>query len=144
MLEFYIAYADVNQMMDFAEELLRSVVYVALGHTHVRYGEHEIDFSQPFQRITMKQAIVDYWPDVFREGSWGRVDSRWVEEPELLRRLVAAAAGVIAYDMHLRLLPVGGWDGVEQLSGGALTKAIPGYVVSVNQALNGELAKLAK
>jgi lysyl-tRNA synthetase class 2 len=60
MLEFYMAYADVNQMMDFAEELLRSVVYVALGHTHVRYGEHNIDFSQPFQRISMKEAIARY------------------------------------------------------------------------------------
>jgi lysyl-tRNA synthetase, class II len=60
MLEFYWAYADVSQMMDFCEELLRSVVYVALGHTHVRYGEHEIDFSQRFQRLTMKQAITRY------------------------------------------------------------------------------------
>ncbi|MDX6290803.1 MAG: lysyl-tRNA synthetase, class [Blastocatellia bacterium] len=60
MLEFYMAYADVNQMMDFAEKLLRSVVYVALGHTHVRYGEHEIDFSQPFERLTMKDAIARY------------------------------------------------------------------------------------
>lgn len=59
MLEFYMAYADVNQMMDFAEKLLRSVVYVALGHTHVRYGEHEIDFSQPFERLTMKQSIIN-------------------------------------------------------------------------------------
>jgi len=58
MLEFYMAYADVNQMMDFAEKLLRSVVYVALGHTHVRYGEHEIDFSKPFERMTMKEAIA--------------------------------------------------------------------------------------
>jgi lysyl-tRNA synthetase class 2 len=35
-------------------------VYTALGHTHVRYGEHEIDFSQPFQRMTMKEAIARY------------------------------------------------------------------------------------
>jgi lysyl-tRNA synthetase class 2 len=60
MLEFYMAYADVNQMMDLAEKLLRSVVYTALGHTHVRYGEHSIDFSQPFQRMTMKEAIGRY------------------------------------------------------------------------------------
>ncbi len=60
MLEFYWAYADVNQMMDFCEELLRSVVYTATGHTHVRYGEHEIDFSQRFQRLTMKEAIARY------------------------------------------------------------------------------------
>src|SRR6266542_5355244 len=62
MLEFYWAYADVNQMMDLCEELLRSVVYTVLGHTHVHYGEHEIDFSQPFQRIAMKEAIAKYWP----------------------------------------------------------------------------------
>ena len=58
MLEFYWAYADVNQMMDLCEELLRSVVYTVTGHTHVRYGEHEIDFSQPFQRMTMREAIA--------------------------------------------------------------------------------------
>src|SRR5438477_514836 len=40
MLEFYWAYADVNQMMDLCEELLRSVVYTVTGHTHVRYGDH--------------------------------------------------------------------------------------------------------
>ena len=60
MLEFYWAYADVNQMMDLCEELLRSVVYTVTGHTHVRYGEREIDFSQPFQRMTMKEAIAKY------------------------------------------------------------------------------------
>jgi lysyl-tRNA synthetase class 2 len=60
MLEFYWAYADVNQMMDFCEELLRSVVYTSLGHTHVRYGEHEIDFSQPFRRISMRNAISEF------------------------------------------------------------------------------------
>src|SRR5947209_19838252 len=60
MLEFYWAYADVNQMMDLCEELLRSVVYTVKGHTHVRYGEHDIDFSQPFQHMTMKEAIARY------------------------------------------------------------------------------------
>jgi lysyl-tRNA synthetase class 2 len=67
MLEFYMAYADVNQMMDFAEKLLRSVVFVAFGHTHVRYGEHEIDFSQPFQRMTMKEAIVRGFKRIYDE-----------------------------------------------------------------------------
>jgi len=60
MLEFYMAYADVNQMMDFCEKLLRSVVYTVTSHTHVRYGEHNIDFSQPFERLTMKKAVARY------------------------------------------------------------------------------------
>jgi lysyl-tRNA synthetase class 2 len=60
MLEFYWAYADVNQMMDWHEEMMRSVVKVATGGLTVRYGEHEVDFSQPFQRLTMKDAITRY------------------------------------------------------------------------------------
>jgi len=60
MLEYYWAYADVNKMMDLHEEMMRSVVYTVLGHTHVRYGEHDIDFSRPFQRITMRDAIARF------------------------------------------------------------------------------------
>ena len=57
MLEFYWAYADVNQMMDFCEQLIRTVVFTVLGHTHVRFGEYEIDFSQPFRRVSMKDSV---------------------------------------------------------------------------------------
>jgi lysyl-tRNA synthetase class 2 len=57
MLEFYWAYADVNQMMDFCEEMIRATVFTAIGQTHARYGALDIDFAQPFQRLTMKEAI---------------------------------------------------------------------------------------
>src|SRR5438309_7948710 len=57
MLEFYWAYADVNQMMDLHEEMMRSVVQVATGGLTIRYGENEIDFSKPFQRMSMIDAI---------------------------------------------------------------------------------------
>lgn len=57
MLEFYWAYADVNQMMDFCEDMIRTTVLKALGRTKGRYGEVDIDFAPPFQRLTMKEAI---------------------------------------------------------------------------------------
>src|SRR5205085_1522373 len=60
MLEFYMAYADVNQMMDLHEEMMQSVVQVATGGLTIQYGQHEIDFSESFQRITMKEAITRY------------------------------------------------------------------------------------
>jgi len=63
MLEFYWAYADVNQMMDFCESMLRAVVFKALAHTHVKFGEYDIDFAQPFERLTMKEAIVKFLPE---------------------------------------------------------------------------------
>jgi lysyl-tRNA synthetase class 2 len=63
MLEFYWAYADVNQMMDFCEQMLRATVFTALGHTHVKYGEHDIDFGQPFQRLTMRESVSRFAPE---------------------------------------------------------------------------------
>jgi lysyl-tRNA synthetase class 2 len=60
MLDFYWAYADVNQMMDLHEEMMRSVVKVATGGLTIRYGEHEIDFGPPFQRVPMRDAIARY------------------------------------------------------------------------------------
>jgi lysyl-tRNA synthetase class 2 len=64
MLEFYWAYAEVNQMMDFCEAMLRATVFSALGHTHVRFGEHEIDFGATFERFTMRESVARYAPDV--------------------------------------------------------------------------------
>jgi lysyl-tRNA synthetase, class II len=87
MLEFYWAYADVNAMMDFCEELLRSVVYTVTGHTHVRHGEHEIDFSQPFQRMTMKEAISQYWPQEWYELGNETFGVEWLNNPARVRRL---------------------------------------------------------
>ena len=57
MLEFYWAYADVNQMMDFCEAMLRATLFTVLGHTHVTFGEYDIDFGQPFQRLTMRESV---------------------------------------------------------------------------------------
>ena len=86
MLEFYWAYADVNQMMDLCEELLRSVVKVATGGATVRYGENEIDFSQPFQRITMKDAIKKALPGHVRELIGSDV-AVWLADAKNLRTL---------------------------------------------------------
>ncbi len=100
MLEFYWAYADVNQMMDFCEEMLRAVVFTALGHTHVRYGQGgfavNIDFSRPFQRFTMKQAIEEYWPQELRKLGNETFDIGWLEELPRLRALTNLLAHRLA------------------------------------------------
>src|SRR5687768_3070208 len=62
MLEFYCAYMDVNGMMDFCEAMLRATVLSALGDAHVRYQGQEVDFSQPFQHLTMKEAVEKFAP----------------------------------------------------------------------------------
>jgi lysyl-tRNA synthetase class 2 len=63
MLEFYQAYSDYKDLMDFSAELLREVAAaVHDGATEVEYGPHKIDFSK-LHRVTMKEAIVEFWPD---------------------------------------------------------------------------------
>jgi lysyl-tRNA synthetase class 2 len=65
MLEFYCAYMDVNGMMDFCEEMIRTTVEKVTGSTFVSFGEDELDFGRTFQRLKMKEAIVKYWPSTW-------------------------------------------------------------------------------
>lgn len=60
MLEFYEAFADYNDLMVFTEQLIENVMLEVLGSTSVDYQELELDFSAPFDRLTMKEAILKY------------------------------------------------------------------------------------
>ena len=64
MVEFYQAYLDYMGMMQFTEDLLRHVTKTVLGALQLTYQGMAIDLSQPFQRITMKAAIVQYCPEI--------------------------------------------------------------------------------
>jgi lysyl-tRNA synthetase, class II len=61
MLEFYQAYADYRDMMDLSERLMQHVARAVLNSLEFDYGEHRISFEK-FNRFTMKEAIVRYWP----------------------------------------------------------------------------------
>jgi lysyl-tRNA synthetase class 2 len=76
MLEFYIAYMDVNGMMDFCEKILQDSVQKAIGGLTVKISDVvrppldwgggiersvEIDFGT-FQRLTMREAIIQNFP----------------------------------------------------------------------------------
>ena len=63
MLEFYEAYQDYAYLMDFTEEMLRDVAANVLGTTRMTYQEREIDLAQPFQRLTITQAIQKFHPE---------------------------------------------------------------------------------
>ena len=58
MIEFYEAYRDYRYLMDFTEELLRTVAQNVLGTTQLPYGEHVVDLSQPFARLTVAEAML--------------------------------------------------------------------------------------
>ncbi len=81
MLEFYCAYMDVNGMMDFCEEMLRTTIDRTLGSTRTYYDGHEIDFGRGFNRMTMKQAINEYWPPSWRELGGEQFQTNWLDDP---------------------------------------------------------------
>ncbi|HEX8068894.1 MAG TPA: lysine--tRNA ligase [Pyrinomonadaceae bacterium] len=81
MLEFYCAYMDVNGMMDFCEAMLRETIEKATGSTHGQLGDEVIDFGQPFQRLTMRQAIIKYWPEPYRNLGGELPKESWFNDP---------------------------------------------------------------
>jgi len=74
MLEFYQAYADYNDLMDLTETLLRRLAEDVCGDpkvtNSVRDNDGEVnetityDFGQPFERLSVREAILAYNPDL--------------------------------------------------------------------------------
>ena len=62
MLEFYMAYADYNDMMDFTAEMLAQVAHDVNGTTVSHFNGHDIDWSH-FQRLSMREAVIKFWPE---------------------------------------------------------------------------------
>lgn len=60
LMELYQAYTDYHGMMDLTENLYRYVAKEVTGSEVLTYGEHEMDLSKPFERITMVDAVKKY------------------------------------------------------------------------------------
>ncbi len=108
MLEFYQAYADYRDMMDLSERLMRHVTREVVGSLEFHYGEHNISFEK-FQRLTMKEAIVRFWPNEadkspaledFAEPKnvfhWVNVYNRFAEKSGGLRAPLVVPEGMAA------------------------------------------------
>ena len=61
MLEFYQAYADYRDLMTLSEELLRQIALDVNGSTVCEYEGRQIDWGH-LQRLSMREAIIKYWP----------------------------------------------------------------------------------
>jgi lysyl-tRNA synthetase class 2 len=58
-LEIYQAYSDYTGMMSLAEEIITAAVQAAKGSTTITYQQTEIDFSPPWTRISMLDAVEE-------------------------------------------------------------------------------------
>jgi lysyl-tRNA synthetase class 2 len=64
-LEFYAAYWDYHDVMDFCEEMVAAVARQVLGSTTITYQGHEIDLAPPWRRVTLREIArevtgIDY------------------------------------------------------------------------------------
>ncbi len=81
MLEFYQAYADYHELMDLTEEMLRSLAQAVSGQPSIVYQGETYDFGKPFTRLTLKESILRFNP---------QLEAADVESPERARQTAAA------------------------------------------------------
>lgn len=60
LMELYQAYTDYEGMMELTESMFRYLAEQVCGSTVITYNGVEIDFGQPFERITMTDCIKKY------------------------------------------------------------------------------------
>ena len=73
MLELYVAYQDYRWMMNLVEELVSNIAIALNGVPIVKLGNHEINFTPPWKRITMFDAIKEYTDKDLRKKNEGEL-----------------------------------------------------------------------
>lgn len=58
-LEFYWAYADYLQVMEFTEQMVSYAAQQVLGTQKITFKEHQIDLTPPWKRLEMRQGILE-------------------------------------------------------------------------------------
>jgi lysyl-tRNA synthetase, class II len=88
MMEFYAAYWNHHDLMDFTEEVLRHAAREAAGSAKLTYAGREVDLDAKFARMTVKEAIVRHA---------GLSDVEAVDAGALRTRLAALGAPAAAH-----------------------------------------------
>ena len=70
MLEFYWAYADYNDLMDLTESMLAGLAQAVSGGDAVVYQGDEIDFSGPYERLSVEESVRRYNPKLANADLW--------------------------------------------------------------------------
>ena len=60
MMEFYAAWWNYEDLMTFTEALIRDVAQKICGSLQLSYAEKPVDLSQPFERLTIREAILKH------------------------------------------------------------------------------------
>lgn len=67
LLEAYLAYSDLNGMMDLTEGLFQDIANKVIGKMTYNFGGYEIDLTGPWRRVSMTDAIKEQTGIDFRD-----------------------------------------------------------------------------
>ena len=70
MLEFYWAYATYNDLIDLTETMLQGLAAEVAGGTSVAFEGGEIDFSAPFDRMSVEESVRKFNPELADADLW--------------------------------------------------------------------------
>jgi len=78
MMEFYAAYWNYRDLMDFTETLIRSIAEKTVGSLQLDYQGKPVDLGQPFARLTIREAIIAHTAagDHVDDAQWLRAELR--------------------------------------------------------------------
>ena len=60
MMEFYAAWWNYTDLMAFTEDLIRDIAQKVCGSLQLSYADKPVDLSQPFERLTIREAILKH------------------------------------------------------------------------------------
>lgn len=64
MMEVYMAYSNYEDMMQLIENIFKKITKLIFKTTKIKYEKYNFDFSKPFNRLTMKDAILQFNPTI--------------------------------------------------------------------------------
>ncbi len=81
MMEFYAAYWNHHDLMDFTEQVLRHAAIAATGSAALTYAGKEVHLDKPFARLTVRDSLVEHCGLTLAQ----------TEDKDLLRARIVAA-----------------------------------------------------
>jgi lysyl-tRNA synthetase class 2 len=99
MIEFYQAYADYHDLMNFTEEMLRYLAIEVLGTTTIKQQGAEYDLAKPFRRMTLKESILHFNKGIKADDLEDINKARQVAENLEITGISAYGLGKIQYEI---------------------------------------------